>query len=73
MTDGEIRLNIMNNLKKIMGTGNRPKITCKKLAEKCNLPFHTVRSARFRGQGGILTLYKIADALHVTIDDLIKY
>lgn len=73
MTEGEIRLNIRMNLEKYMGTGKKIKISVVQLAKKSGIPYSTVRHTKYHGLCGLYSLSKIADALNVTVDDLIKY
>lgn len=57
------------NLKKIR---NEKCLSVRVLSELSGVPVRTIEDLEKRGDGRISTLIKLADALHVTLDDLCR-
>lgn len=48
------------------------KLTVPKLSELSGVPVRTIENIEKRGQGTIANAIKLADALHVTLDELCR-
>lgn len=73
MKEGEIRANIISNLYRIMGTGRNIKLTIAELAKRTAIPRESIRHAKYNGIASVERLVQIADALGVTLNDLVYY
>lgn len=57
------------NLKEIR---KKQKLSVRALSELSGVPLRTIQDLESRGDGRVSTLIKLADALHVTLDELCR-